>query len=94
MNRFFTWLYYKIYEAGRKTHVNKELSISDSPRHIIDNEKTMNFSVTRAQGGWVVEYRRYDNKNDRHYTNLHIITLDHDLGEELGKIVTLEALSQ
>lgn len=52
----------------------------------------MNFTVYRASGGHVIETRKYDRKRDTNDHNLHIITDDKDLGEELGKIITFENL--
>lgn len=52
----------------------------------------MNFSVYKANGGYVVEYRQYDRQRDRHDNKLHIINEDQDLGEALGKIISFEAL--
>lgn len=50
------------------------------------------FSVYRANGGYIVENRKYDLKFDRSDCNLHIITDDKDLGEEIGKIITYESI--
>lgn len=52
----------------------------------------MNFSVYKANGGYVVEYRQYDRQRDRHDNKLHIINEDQDLGDALGKIISFEAL--
>lgn len=52
----------------------------------------MRFQLYKASGGYIVETRNYDRRNDRNDVKLHIITDDKDLGEELGKIITLEAL--
>ena len=52
----------------------------------------MNFSVYKANGGYIVEYRQYDKRHDRSDNKLHIVTEDKNLGEELGKIITFEAL--
>jgi len=52
----------------------------------------MNFTVYRASGGHVIETRKYDRKRDTNDHNLHIITDDKDLGEEIGKIITFENL--
>ena len=52
----------------------------------------MNFSVYKANGGYVVEYRQYDRQRDRHDNKLHIVHEDQDLGEALGKIISFEAL--
>ena len=50
----------------------------------------MNFTVYRADGGFVVEYNYYDKQKDKSYHNLHIVTENQDLGEALGKIVVFE----
>jgi len=52
----------------------------------------MNFTVYRANGGTIIETRKYDRKRDNNDHSLHIITDDKDLGEEIGKIITYENL--
>jgi hypothetical protein len=52
----------------------------------------MNFTVYRANGGHIIETRKYDRKRDNNDHSLHIITDDKDLGEEIGKIITYENL--
>ncbi len=52
----------------------------------------MRFNLYKASGGFVIETRLYDERNDRNINKLHVITEDKDLGEELGKIITMESL--
>ena len=52
----------------------------------------MNFTVYRANGGHIIETRIYDRKRDENSMNLHIITDDKNLGEEIGHIITFEHL--
>jgi hypothetical protein len=52
----------------------------------------MNFTIHPATGGYIMEYRVYDKKNDRNDNKLHIINNDQDLGESIGKIITMEIL--
>jgi len=54
----------------------------------------MRLQIYKASGGYVVETRSYDSHKDRNFTNIHVITEDHDLGESLGKIVMMEALKR
>ena len=54
----------------------------------------MNFTIYKANGGYVMEYRSYDRKTDRSDNRLHIITADQDLGQQIAHIVTFEALQQ
>lgn len=50
------------------------------------------FEVYRANGGTVVETRRNDRRTGDSVYELHVISGDQDLGAEIGKIITLEAL--
>lgn len=52
----------------------------------------INFRICKASGGYVVETNYYDPNTDRSRSNLHIITDDQDMGQEIGKILTMEAL--
>jgi hypothetical protein len=52
----------------------------------------MRLQIYKASGGYVVETRSYDRVKDRSHNSMFVITEDQDLGEQLGKIVMLEAL--
>ena len=52
----------------------------------------MRFQLYRASGGYVVETRYYDQKNDRNLHKLYIIQEDEDVGHAIGKIITMESL--
>jgi hypothetical protein len=50
------------------------------------------FNIFRANGGTVVQTYVYDRQRDRNNNQLHIIGHDQDIGECLGKIITMESL--
>ena len=52
----------------------------------------MRFNVHWASGGYVVETKQYDKKNDQVNNHLYVITKDKDIGHEIGKIITMESL--
>jgi hypothetical protein len=52
----------------------------------------MRFQLYRASGGYVVETRCYDQKQDQTYHKLYIINEEQDVGYEIGKIITMESL--
>lgn len=54
----------------------------------------VSFTLYNANGGHIVELRHYDEKTDRMKNALHIIPADKDLGEQLGQIITFEALKR
>jgi hypothetical protein len=50
------------------------------------------FEVYRANGGTVIETRRADRRTGDSIYELHVISGDQDIGAEIGKIITMEAL--
>jgi len=50
------------------------------------------FEVYRANGGTVIETRRADRRTGDSLFELHVIAGDQDIGEEIGRIITMEAL--
>lgn len=59
-----------------------------------DLGNTVSFNLYNASGGLVINVVSYDSAKDRRNTSLHVITHDQDLGEALGKIITIEALKR
>ncbi len=62
------------------------------PASIDQPERAIQFTVYVANGGRVVETRRYDRQKDRHTNGLYVITSDQDFGREIDKIITMESL--
>ena len=86
-------------KTSLKQWLNNWLSDDDEDRPEIatfDRESLqsegMRFQLYRASGGYVIETTQYDNRTDRRINKMYVITEDKDLGAELGKIVTMEAL--
>lgn len=52
----------------------------------------MRFQLYKAAGGYVIETATYDHVKDRRHTKMYVITDDKDIGQELGKIITMESL--
>lgn len=69
------------------------------PTRLKDHDTTLNtrgtqFTLYNANGGNVVELRDYNENTDRITNVLYVISSDKDLGQELGHIVTMEALKR
>ncbi len=60
--------------------------------HELDSNSPLRITVHKAAGGMVIETRTYDRVKDRNFQSLHIVTHDQDLGQSLGKIITMENL--
>ena len=54
----------------------------------------LRINVYTASGGMIVETRTYDRHKDRQNSNLYIVNEGDDLGNELGKIITMASLSR
>jgi hypothetical protein len=72
--------------------VSRSRLISHSDCDTVGDEPILNFKVFSAVGGKVVEFRRYDRKNDRNDSTTYIITNDQDFGERIAKIAMMENL--
>ncbi len=55
-------------------------------------ERAIQFTIYTANGGRVIETRRYDRKTDRSTNGLYVVTSDMDFGREIDKIITMESL--
>ncbi len=65
----------------------RPIEVSDS----LDT-RAVKFKMYKASGGTIIETAMYDDRKDRHNVSLYVITNDKDLGEEIGKIITMESL--
>ena len=79
-------------ESARAINRLSSSLISVGPPNIDQPERALHFTVYVANGGRVVETRRYDKKTDRNTNGLYVITNDADFGHEIDKIITMESL--
>jgi hypothetical protein len=93
------WLLNKIKEAKQEENMNygnqvlaKASGLSIGSPSIDQPDRAIQFTVYNANGGRVIETRRYDRKTDRNTNGLYIITSEQDFGKEIDKIITMEAL--
>jgi hypothetical protein len=88
---FKRWLLGQVKPAHEYDSDGPQALVRES--HSIDQpERAIQFTVYNANGGRVVETRRYDRQKDRNHQNLYIITSDQEFGKEIDKIITMEAL--
>lgn len=58
------------------------------------NTEPITFKMFKASGGWAIEFRQYDNRNDRVDTNLYVVNDEQELGRHISQIITMEALKR
>jgi hypothetical protein len=80
------WVREADYEGSEKAIVSaRDL---DSP----DTEPVLTFRIYSANNGKILEFRRYDRKNDRSDNSTYIIEKDKDISEYVAKCLSLEML--
>jgi hypothetical protein len=52
------------------------------------------FKMYKAAGGWAIEFKHYDNRNDRMNTSLYVVNDEEELGKHISQIITMEALKR
>lgn len=52
------------------------------------------FKMFKASGGWAIEFRQYDSRNDRVETSLYVVNDEEELGRHISQIITMEALKR
>ena len=70
----------------------EDIQISERPDEVRISATGIRFEVYRANGGTVIETRRNDRRTGDSLFELHVISSDQDIGEEIGKIITMESL--
>ena len=73
-------------------HHEEEMKIAQDREEFRISATGIRFEVYRANGGTVIETRRNDRRTGDSLFELHVISSDQDIGEEIGKIITMEAL--
>lgn len=58
------------------------------------SSEPIQFKMYKANGGWAIEFRQYDNNRDRLETALYVINSEEELGKHLSQIITMEALKR
>jgi len=106
MKWFYKWLASKIDDTKYVDHdeaipMNALSSGRPKSRRIStvrDNEELstdpITFKMFKASGGWAIEFRQYDNKNDRVDTSLYVVNNEEELGKHISQIITMEALKR
>jgi hypothetical protein len=107
MKWFYKWLASKI-DDTKYSEPNEDITIgslnstkSRASRKIAsvrDNEdlstEPITFKMFKASGGWAIEFRQYDNRNDRIDTSLYVVNDEEELGKHISQIITMEALKR
>jgi hypothetical protein len=106
MKWFFKWLSSKIddtkySEPDEALAVNTISGSRAKSRRIASvresddlSTEPITFKMFKASGGWAIEFRQYDSRNDRVETSLYVVNDEEELGRHISQIITMEALKR
>ena len=58
------------------------------------SSEPIQFRMYKANGGWAIEFRQYDENRDRLETSLYVVNSEEELGKNISQIITMEALKR
>lgn len=67
-------------------------AVSVHETNSIDGDPMLNFRIYSANNGRIIEFSKYDRVKDRSDRSLYIIDKEQDIGEYVGKVLSLELL--
>ena len=70
----------------------EEISLQPDHENNRISANGIKFEVYRANGGTVIETRRADRRTGDSIYELHVVSGEQDIGQEIGRIITMEAL--
>jgi len=108
MKWFYKWLGSKIQrsqydeDGPHEAQVGLAIGTNKSSRKSISrvresddlNTEPITFKMFKASGGWAIEFRQYDSRNDRVETSLYVVNDEEELGKHISQIITMEALKR
>ena len=95
MKWFWRYVWNRMKQIGNEPDAPDSISSVKASRLVArehDWHENLNISVTTANGGKIVTFKRYDHKHDRYDNRIYVIPDDHDFNDELGKLITLESM--
>ena len=94
MVKFFKWLGSKISAAQRENEIGSK-GVNDVLHNTPDNPQDLNplnLRIYKATGGAVLEFRRYDEKRDRHEYEMYNNPESDDFCERMAQHIQMEYL--
>jgi hypothetical protein len=79
-------------EAREKKYANAISGAVVAEERGLSNSNGIRLEFYKANGGYVIETRKYDRRKDENNVQLYLITEDQVLSDELSKIITMESL--
>jgi hypothetical protein len=70
--------------------IQKHNPVKETSRKI--DKRGFDFTIHKANGGFLIEYQRYDQDNDCYHHTLNVVHEDTNLGDAINQIMIYETL--
>ncbi len=94
MNRFFRWLDSRIKNSYNNNclYSPAKQSTGNHSGPNFEKEPTLNFLIHNANGGKIVEFKKFDRQMHEWNSTVYVITDKEDIGDLISKMITMELL--
>lgn len=86
------WEYSKNHIDGSQYDGGRRGPVGPSIRAQINTRNSIDMSLIKADGGWIVQFQSYDDHHDRTNVYHYVIPDSEEFGQKLAEIVTLQCL--
>jgi hypothetical protein len=72
-----------------------QINVSSRPQRIREVDQfgePLNVQITKASGGKIVRFTKYDRHTDRHHDTIYVISNDEDFTESMTKLINMEMM--
>ena len=80
------------HEQSKQTGILGPIYPSAVGRNTLNTRNSIDMSLVRADGGWIVQFQSYDDHTDRTSVNHYVIPDNEDFGQRLSEIITLQCM--
>jgi len=94
---FQRWFLKHSQQAWQNSNQDRDMNIYTTSSRVtatreLNTRNSIDLSLIRADGGWIVQFTSYDDHHDRHNVYHHVIPDSEDFGPKLAEIVTLQCM--
>lgn len=94
---FQRWFLKHSQQAWQNGKQDRDMNIYSTPPRVtghrdLNTRNSIDLSLIKADGGWIVQFTSYDDHHDRTHVHHHVIPDSEDFGPKLAEIVTLQCL--
>ena len=94
---FQRWFLKHSRQAWQHSNQDRDMNIYTTSSRVtatreLNTRNSIDLSLIKADGGWIVQFQNYDEHRDRHNVYHHVIPDSEEFGNRLAEIITLQCM--